>query len=354
MGHPLISDNAARETYVEYRQDTVGDGHLLNILRKACAGIGATLEIEPQFQYVGRITFKNGRSTYFRGNKFDINPHASCLTATDKTYTSYYLGQVGIAVPQGYAFFSDTLNPVLQTKRTIADGCAAAQRYGYPVIIKPNDMSQGTLVTRVNDDADLQAAAAAIFAHTNVAVVQPIYTGNDYRIVVLDDTVIAAYQRVPLTVTGDGVHSITELLQAKQDAFTKAGRGQIIRIDDPRMTAVLHSHAMTLDSVPPVSAHVRLLDNANLSTGGEAIDMTDALHPTYRDVALRAARTLNLRMAGVDFIAPDITAPAADYVVLEVNASPGLRNYGALGPLPYARVTAFYTEIVRQLEKQSV
>lgn len=352
MRRRLITELAAKDTCTGYRQATAADSFLLNTLRDVCHTLGATLEIEPEFNYVGRITFKNGHTTYFRHNKFDINPHASCLTATDKSYTSYFLKQSGLAVPDGLTFFSDILNPVLETKRTVDDAVAYATRLGFPVIVKPNDMSQGALVTRVNDADELRAVAAEIFAFTNVALVQPIYKGNDYRVVLLDSAVVAAYQRIPLSVTGDGESDISTLLTLKQMQFSAAGRGDVINSCDSRMASVLRSQGMTSSSVPAVGQVVRLLDNANLSTGGEAVDITDNIHPSYVAIAQQAARALNLRMAGIDFMAPDLTQPAAnDYVIIEVNAAPGLRNYAAMGPVQFTRASNFYADIIRILER---
>lgn len=348
----MISEQAAKETYNEYKQETAANSYFLNILRAGCEAIGARLDIEPEFNYVGRITFKNGRSTYFRHHKFDINPHASCLTATDKAYTSYFLKQDGFKVPEGISFFADALNKVLQSKRTVDDACAYAKQVGYPLIIKPNDMSQGTLVTRVNDDVELRTVAAEIFKVTNVALAQPICKGSDYRVVVLDDAVVAAYQRLPLSVTGDGRTTIAALMADKQKHFTAVGRGDVIHFHDPRIGAVLKSQGLTLASQPAVGQTVRLLDNANLSTGGDAVDVTETIHQTYRDIAVRAARALNLRVAGIDFLAPDITQPAGDYVIIEVNAAPGLRNFAAMGPLQYARSAQYYADIIRLLEQE--
>lgn len=352
MRRRLITEQQAKEIYSDYKQKTASESYILTVIRDACKTLDATLEVEPEYNYVGRITFKTGRIAYFRAHKFDINPHASCLTATDKTYTAYFLRQSGFRVPEGLSFFSDTLNNSLESKRTPADACAYADKVGWPVIVKPNDMSQGTLVTRVNDAVELRTVAAEIFKQTNVALVQPIYKGNDYRVVMLDGTVAAAYQRVPLQVQGDGRTSIAALLADKQKRYTAAGRGEVIHFHDTRIAALLKSQGLTLASMPADGQTVRLLDNANLSTGGEAIDVTDHIHPSYRDIARRALKALNLRMGGIDFLAPDLTKPAGDdHVIIEINASPGLRNFASLGPVQYARSVAYYTEIIRKLSE---
>lgn len=349
----MISEQQAKDMYREYRQDKAADNYFVRALEDACAAHGATLEFEPEFHYVGRILFADGRVSYFRLNKFDINPHASCLTATDKTYTSFYLQRAGLRVPEGLSFFAERLNAVLQTKRTVDDACAYAAARGYPLIVKPNDMSQGTLVTRVHDEGELRAVVEEIFKLTNVAIVQPIYEGRDYRLVLLDNQLVAAYQRVPLQVVGNGQDSILRLLQQKQQAVVAAGRADVIKLDDSRMLAILKNQQLTMESVPTRGQTIRLLDNANLSTGGDAIDITAQVHESYVALARQSAQALNLRALGVDFIAPDLTQPAAnDYVILEVNAAPGLRNYAALGPEAMARARNFYFKIVSILAGQ--
>jgi D-alanine-D-alanine ligase-like ATP-grasp enzyme len=98
--------------------------------------------------------------------------------------------------------------------------------------------------------------------------------------------------------------------------------------------------------VPAAGHALRLLDSSNLSTGGEARDITDRLDPELGRIAARAARTVGLVLCGVDLIADDATRPSPEYKILEVNGSPGLDNYAALGPAQRQRVESMYRRML--------
>src|SRR4051812_31526453 len=170
--------------------------------------MGATLLLEPEYGFVGMITFANGRRTYFRDNKLNLNPIGSVRIAQDKGYTTYFLRHHGYEVPEELTFFSDAFCRVLSAPRRVADGLAFARQIGFPVYLKPNALSQGELVAKVNDTESFTSVANQILARSKIAIVQRAYAGRDYRVVVLDDEVISAYERVPLHVIGDGRSTI--------------------------------------------------------------------------------------------------------------------------------------------------
>ena len=231
-----------------------------------------------------------------------------------------------------------------------AEAYAYARTLGFPVIVKPNNGSQGRGVAKVHTRRELERALAAIFRRENVALVQRPAPGADYRIVTLDDAVVCAYRRTPLGVTGDGVHTVRDLLAAKHAAYAASGRDTTIPLDDFRIPMRLRRLGLTLDSTPAAGEQVALMDNANLSTGGGAEDVSAELHPSYRALATALARELGLRHAGVDILTPDpIEAPVGRYVVLELNPAPGLDHYAQIGPEQAVIVEAMYERILRAL-----
>ncbi|MDQ2806277.1 MAG: cyanophycin synthetase [Chloroflexota bacterium] len=320
------------------------------LLAQAGQRLGVTVELESDFGYVGRIVRPDGSSSYFRNTHFDLNGQGAADTAHDKAYCAYFLARLGYQVPEGQTFFAPLMQQAAGVARDRVAAYAYARQVGFPVIVKPNRGSQGRAVARVHTRRELDAALRTVFAFDPVALVQRPVPGADYRIVVLDTQVICAYRRVPLTVTGDGTATLRELLAAKHATQATAQRELTVQLDDPRIPVRLARQGLRLDHVPAAGVRVALLDNANLSAGGAATDVSAILHPSYADLAVRATHDLGLRYCGVDVLTPDpIDAPARAPVILELNAGPGLDHYAGLGPAQLAVVAAMYEAILRAI-----
>ena len=316
--------------------------------------IGATVWLEPEFGFVGSITFTSGKTHFFSNTNFSVNALGPVKIARDKGYAAAFLRRFGYRVADSQTFFSEKLNARLAIRRTIDDGWDYACSLGLPVILKPNDASQGKLVTKVDTKEDYYQVAAEIFKLTPVMLVERFHAGTDYRVVVFDNEIISAYVRVPLSVVGDGTSTIDELITALQETFVRAGRNTIIRREDPRIPKKLAQQGYTVGSVPPVGVRVALLDNANLSTGGESIDITRTIHPDFARLAIHATRDMGLRLCGVDLLAYDLTRPLAenpDAIIIEINGSPGLDNYMAAGEEQYNTVKTMYRKILKALSQ---
>ncbi len=325
---------------------------ITRLITKIATRLGAKVLVEPEYGVVGQITFKSGKTTFFRSINFNLNPTGSSHIAKDKGYTKFFLKKFGYCTPEGKTFFSDALNSRLERKRTIDEGWKYATFLGLPVIVKPNDLSQGTLVSKVYTKHEYYRAARAIFRRTNVLLVERFYVGNDYRIVVLDNKVISAYQRLPLRVMGDGRHTIAELLGKKQTVFKKQGRDTRLNFEDPRIRQYLGRQGFSLSTILPHEKEIFLLANANLSTGGEAKDVTDSIHPDFTKLAIDVTEKMGLRLCGIDIITTDLSQPAKKYIILEINSAPGLSNYRSLGRKQMKIVEDLYEQVIRALEKK--
>ncbi|MDT7543139.1 MAG: hypothetical protein QOE33_3043 [Acidobacteriota bacterium] len=320
------------------------------IIRKLARKIGAKLIIEPEYGFVGHITFKNGKKTFFRSTNFNVNHLGSVEIARDKGYASFFLKKFGYRVPEGETFFSEKLCENLPIRRSIDDGFRYAQRLGFPVIIKPNNLSQGAFVNKVYNKGGYYRAARMIFKRTSVMLVQRFYSGKDYRIVVLGDEVISAYQRIPLYVIGNGKSTIKELLNLKQRGFAQEGRDTIIDVDDFRIKVKLQRQKLGLTSIPGDEEIIYLLDNANLSSGGDAVDLTKDIHPDFSNLAIGITKDMGLKLCGVDIITDDLTMPIREYVALEINGAPGLDNYASIGKRQAKVVEDLYLKVLRAIE----
>ncbi len=314
--------------------------------------IGATVIREPRFGVAAQVVFANGVRRSFRRWSLDLNPTASSELATDKDWSAYFMRTMGYPAVPGEVFYSDELCTKLGSDRDLRAAVAHAQSLGYPLFVKPNARSQGRAVFKVFDRDELEQAAAAIFEIDSVLLMQPVQEGLDYRIVVLDDRVLCAYERRALSVVGDGVRSVAELLADKQRHFDEVDRHDTINAEDPRISIHLGRDGRTLAWIPADGEETALLDNANLSDGGSAREVTDELHPGYVEIAVRLTRDMGLRLCGIDIMTGEpISSPPGRYVVIEINAWPGIEYFAASGPRERERVDELYLAVLVALSR---
>lgn len=230
----------------------------------------------------------------------------------------------------------DALIPLPQSHRvTSADEAVEAWRdLGVPVVTKPVDGNQGRGVSlNLHTEEQVRAGYEVASGETQEGVLVEEYLhGKDYRILVVDGRLVAASEREPAQVCGDGQHCVHELVELT-NRDPRRGDGHEKELSklrlDPIALATLAKQDCTPDTILPAGQAVRLRDNANLSTGGTARDVTDLVHPSTAALCERAARIVGLDICGIDLVAPDIRQPLARGVggIVELNAAPGLRMH---------------------------
>jgi cyanophycin synthetase len=241
--------------------------------------------------------------------------------AQDKELTKKLLDAAGVPVPLG---------------RVVADpddAWAAAQEVGLPVVIKPKDGNQGKGVTvNVTTREQLTAGFHTASEFRDDVMVEKYLPGHDYRLLVIGNKLIAAARREPPHVVGDGVHSVRELVEiVNRDPRRGSGHSTSltkIRFDDIAL-ASLAKQGYDAESVAPKGQRVTLRNNANLSTGGSATDVTDDVHPEVAARAIAAAHMVGLDICGVDLVCDSVLKPIEEQHggIVEVNAAPGLRMH---------------------------
>ena len=242
----------------------------------------------------------------------------------DKEITRQLLGEAGIPVAAGGA------------ATTAGQAVRLLTRLGAPVVLKPRHGRQGeNVVLHLSTPAEVEQAFAA--AGPDVVVERQL-GGRDYRVLVVAGEVVAAAERLPAGVSGDGHSTVAQLIEVTNaDPRRGAGHSRVltrIAVDDA-VLRTLARHGHTLDTVPAAGAVVVLRDNANLSSGGTSHDVTEQVHPDVLRLCLRVTALVGLDIAGIDLRLPDIAAPLPpagvdDEVtagVIEVNAVPGLRMH---------------------------
>ncbi len=243
--------------------------------------------------------------------------------ASNKELTNRLLHDVGIPVPRG---------AVVQDEDAAV---RAAGRIGYPVVLKPLDGNHGRGVcVNLGDEAEVREFFPVALAESRngIVVVESFISGKDYRILVIDNQVVAVAERVPAHVIGDGERSIRELIDlANNDPRRGVGHEKILtRITiDAQTIEVLERAGLSIDDVPEVDQFVQLKFTGNMSTGGTSIDRTDDIHPDNVEIARQAAMIVGVDIAGIDFITDDIARSVrqAGGAICEVNAGPGFRMH---------------------------
>ena len=261
--------------------------------------------------------------------------------AQDKQLTKRLLMAAGVPVPDG--------RPV----DSVEDAWAAMSEIGGAVVVKPRDGNQGKgVAVNVVDRDHLEVAFAAATEISSDVMLERFIPGNDFRLLVVGNQMVAAARRDSPHVIGDGVRSIRALVD-EVNTDPRRGDGHAtaltkIRIDELAL-ARLAIQGFTADSIPNKGARVILRNNANLSTGGTATDVTDDVHPELAARAVEAAKMVGLDIAGVDVVCESVVKPLERQGggVVEVNAAPGLRmhlspSYGKARPVGEAIISTMF------------
>ncbi|MBS0340078.1 MAG: cyanophycin synthetase [Proteobacteria bacterium] len=240
--------------------------------------------------------------------------------AQDKELTKQLLNAAGVPVPLG--------RPVTD----VEDAWVAAQDIGLPVVVKPQDGNQGKGVTVNIGTREQLLAAYDAAAEYGEVMVEKFLPGFDFRLLVVGDRLVAAARRDPPQVIGDGTSTVRQLVDTV-NLDPRRGEGHAtsltkIRLDDIAVGR-LEAQGLTPESVPELGQRVVLRNNANLSTGGTATDVTDTVHPEIAARAVDAAQMVGLHICGVDMVCENVLVPLEEQSggVVEVNAAPGLRMH---------------------------
>ncbi|MGH9420333.1 MAG: cyanophycin synthetase family protein, partial [Thermoanaerobaculia bacterium] len=241
--------------------------------------------------------------------------------AQDKDDTKRVLENIGLPVPKG------------DVARTIEGALEVAADIGYPVILKPLAANHGRGISgRVADEDQLRSAWEHSSSYGSRIVVEQFAEGHDHRVLVVNGKVVAAAERVPAHVVGDGKRTVKQLITAA-NKDSRRGVGHTRSLTKLPMDKGTEDHlaltSRTLDTLPAEGEFIALRPTANLSTGGTSIDRTDEMHPDNITACEMAAGVIGLDIAGIDVLTPDISIPFRENksVIIEVNAGPGIRMH---------------------------
>ena len=241
------------------------------------------------------------------------------LIMENKSVTKAILAETGIRVPAG-------------EECSRADAGVFPRWKGKAIVIKPKSTNFGKGVHILHPpfaEGDWNAAVDDALAYDDRILVEEFQAGREYRFLVVGDEVPAVLRRVPANVTGDGKMAIRELVERKNRNPLR-GTGYTAPLEKIRLggveTGFLALQGLTADSVPEAGRQVFLRENSNISTGGDSIDCTDDVHPSYKAIAAASAKAVGARISGVDIIADDVSrrADGENYAVIELNFNPAI------------------------------
>lgn len=248
----------------------------------------------------------------------DVTPSISAKLARFKVWASDLLNQMGLPVPPH------------QIVPNADEAVKVAQRLGYPIVVKPADQDGGVGVAAGLDGADeVRRAFVAAQKHSKQILVEKHVEGRDYRLTVFNGQVIWAVERIPGSVTGDGQHTVKQLVE-QLNADPRRGLGMHAPLKaliwDDEAKQLLQRQALSEGAVPEAGQFVRLRRAANVASGGRPVAVFEQVHPDNARLAVRAANALRLDLAGVDLLIPDIATSWRETgaYICEVNAQPQL------------------------------
>lgn len=278
--------------------------------------------LDDRFLSTLAITLPNKKTYYFDSVQPPLTSAAAMVIADNKLAT--YLIAQKHQIPVAEFIMHDPADLQASTQFLHEQ-----TKSGFEVVVKPIDTNHGDGITiGVTSEVGLTEALAHAQVFSNKILLQRRHEGADCRVLVVDGHAVAAARREPAYVIGDGAHTIGELIEAK-NRDPKRGEAHDAALSKIDIQAARRYLGKRYDDVPVAHEKVFVLATANLSKGGEAEDITDVLHQSFKNAAETMARTLDMFVCGVDFLVNDYEQPFTQKngILLEINATPGIRMH---------------------------
>jgi len=256
-----------------------------------------------------------------QATKTSLDNYAGILVMENKVITKQILAEHGISVPKGLDY-TDQIS------------AKAGFQYfkGRAVVIKPKLTNFGLGITILKSNTDVTIFERAVdiaFGFDSSILIEEFIEGKEFRFFVMADEVVGILHRVPANVTGNGINTIRELVIEKNKDPLR-GKGYHTPLEKIQMGEAelmfLKTQGKDFDSIPGNDKTVFLRENSNISTGGDSIDFTDDIPESYKQIAVKAAQALDVKITGLDMIIPDYKqeATAENYAIIELNFNPAI------------------------------
>lgn len=258
----------------------------------------------------------NGHKEFvIEGNRTDRDTYIFPIVTDDKMISKNIMLEHGLNVPKAILLQKDMeqeeqdelLNEFYNTK----------------VVVKPRNTNQGTGITVFNEPATKEQISKAIeyaFKFDQDVLIEEYVEGMEYRFLVVDGKCVSICHRRAASIVGDGKSTIKELVDAKNKEPWHDLTYTPVKLDEP-VEIYLKTQGYTYSSIPEKNKRVFLRTNSNCSTGGESVDMTDAVPEYFKNIAEEASNIFKAKVAGVDLIIDDMNSK--NYSIIEINDDPG-------------------------------
>lgn len=254
-----------------------------------------------------------------QATKTSKDNYVTVLIMENKSVTKKVLKKSNIKVPEGIEVNS------------MAEALVVLKDYiQKPIVIKPKSTNFGIGISIFKDGADKESIEKAFelaFKHDNTVLLEEFIKGKEYRFLVIDDKVVGILHRVPANVKGDGVKSIKELVEIKnQDPLR--GYHYVTPLEkinlDENAELFLKQQNKDFNYIPGKDEIVYLRENSNISTGGDSIDYTDDIPEKFKTIAINATKAVNAKICGVDMMLEDFSNEDSNYAIIELNFNPAI------------------------------
>lgn len=286
---------------------------------------GASFKIVDIDDELIEINFQ-GKTQFLLDRFSAVAPYHMVKISADKHLAKKILTSNGINTPEGGIFTGNNVEEALAYAKLI-----------YPVVIKPNWGSHGNHI-QVNLKTAQQLEAAIWYfisnnGHDEPFIIEKFFPWKEYRLFVTQAGGFAVVHREPASIVGDGFYTIMELIEKENKKRIKQKQNSYTSICpivvDKEVIKTLEEQNISLNYIVPQAAKILLRFESNLAKGGRAIDMTDIIDSSFKDLALKCLNSFTgMPCMGLDLICKDIQNVNSindnQYVIIEANSNPGL------------------------------
>ncbi|CAG35962.1 bifunctional glutamate--cysteine ligase GshA/glutathione synthetase GshB [Desulfotalea psychrophila] len=290
------------------------------LLRRAALR-GVSFEIMDRQENFVCLEQAGKREYVMQASRTSLDNYISVLSMENKVITKKILDQAGINTPKGRSYSSPS--------EALAD---YPYYRGRAIVIKPKSTNFGIGITIIKEnnrhDFFAQGIAQA-FKHEATVLIENFSSGKEYRFFIVNDQVVGILHRVPANVTGDGTSSV-QVLVTEKNKNPLRGRGYRTPLEKIKLEETeemfLASQGYSFATVPAKDQRIYLRENSNISTGGDSIDFTDKVPQSYKDIAVRAAQALQVKITGLDMMIDSLEEDAAEdnFSIIELNFNPAI------------------------------
>jgi D-alanine-D-alanine ligase-like ATP-grasp enzyme len=261
--------------------------------------------------------FNDDKELCLQANCLDVNNQVSSRICENKYKTSTLLKSQRVPVPD-FNLFEDKTDALKTAKNLVKEAKS--------IVIKPcsSSLGQGITINPKTNDEIIQAINEAFSINSSILIEEYI-EGEDYRITIFQNDIIAISRRIPAYVIGDGIKNIEQLIANKNLKRVKSNL-PIIVIKEKDID-FLKSKSLNINTIPTKNKYIKLKSGCNIDIGGETQKIeTDSIPEVNIKLFKKITKVLKLDFAGIDFISQDIKKPHTQVVsaINEVNSAPQL------------------------------